>query len=463
MSRYDKDVFEKRIHGKANLKVGTSGSSGFEEGGAGNAISASYFFGDGSGLTGISGGGGGISAVVDDTSPQLGGDLDLNTHDITGNGNITLISTDVGSTAGPTIDLYRNSASPSNADYIGEIDFQGESTSGATRSYAQLRGKIADPTNGSEDGTLEVWIRNNGSNKVTARFNENGLLLTEDMSLRFEGATNDAFETKLTVADPTADRTITLPDASGVVALVGGGGGSTYQFWDPMAPPSSANSLDDEFTGSLGAQWSTWNPGSVDLTASVDTNKLLLINNTINGGDSYAGIYMNAPTASSGDYDYSYWTKVSWFSEDPTDWPQLGLIAANDIQGSPTTAGFWSFVVVKESSVFRATSYIFNNYASYNTQNFEEIYQPSIYLRIRISYDSTGNQTTGYFDYSNNGIGWSTIITRTQSGHIPFIGLVSNNAQGSKPLWGVFDFFRVYSGSNFYSFPSGSYADRTLS
>jgi hypothetical protein len=36
----------------------------------------------------------------------------------------------------------------------------------------------------------------------------------------FEGATADAFETTLTVTDPTADRTITLPDATGTVALL---------------------------------------------------------------------------------------------------------------------------------------------------------------------------------------------------------------------------------------------------
>ena len=35
----------------------------------------------------------------------------------------------------------------------------------------------------------------------------------------FEGATADAHETTLTVADPTADRTITLPNATGTVAL----------------------------------------------------------------------------------------------------------------------------------------------------------------------------------------------------------------------------------------------------
>jgi hypothetical protein len=37
--------------------------------------------------------------------------------------------------------------------------------------------------------------------------------------LIFEGATADAFETTLTVTDPTADRTITLPNATGTVAL----------------------------------------------------------------------------------------------------------------------------------------------------------------------------------------------------------------------------------------------------
>jgi hypothetical protein len=40
-----------------------------------------------------------------------------------------------------------------------------------------------------------------------------------DGSVVFEGATADAHETTLAVTDPTADRTITLPDATGTVAL----------------------------------------------------------------------------------------------------------------------------------------------------------------------------------------------------------------------------------------------------
>ena len=38
-------------------------------------------------------------------------------------------------------------------------------------------------------------------------------------SIVFEGATADSYETTLQVTDPTADRTITLPDATGTVAL----------------------------------------------------------------------------------------------------------------------------------------------------------------------------------------------------------------------------------------------------
>ena len=38
-----------------------------------------------------------------------------------------------------------------------------------------------------------------------------------DASIVFEGATADAYETTLTVVDPTADRTITLPNESGTL------------------------------------------------------------------------------------------------------------------------------------------------------------------------------------------------------------------------------------------------------
>jgi hypothetical protein len=44
-------------------------------------------------------------------------------------------------------------------------------------------------------------------------------VVVSDSSIVFEGATADAFETTLTVTDPTADRTVTIPDATGTVVL----------------------------------------------------------------------------------------------------------------------------------------------------------------------------------------------------------------------------------------------------
>ena len=42
-----------------------------------------------------------------------------------------------------------------------------------------------------------------------------------DTAIIFEGATANAFETTLTVVDPTADRTITLPNTTGTVITSG--------------------------------------------------------------------------------------------------------------------------------------------------------------------------------------------------------------------------------------------------
>jgi len=45
------------------------------------------------------------------------------------------------------------------------------------------------------------------------------LEIGQNKGIFFEGATNDSFETQLTVVDPTSDQIITFPDATGTVAL----------------------------------------------------------------------------------------------------------------------------------------------------------------------------------------------------------------------------------------------------
>ena len=62
-----------------------------------------------------------------------------------------------------------------------------------------------------------------------------GGTLTGDLS--FEGSTADGNETTITVVDPTADRTITLPDASGTVAFIA----SPTFTGTPAGPTAAAN------------------------------------------------------------------------------------------------------------------------------------------------------------------------------------------------------------------------------
>ena len=45
--------------------------------------------------------------------------------------------------------------------------------------------------------------------------------VAEDGNITFEGATNDGFQTTLTVVDPTADRTVTIPDSTGTLLMTG--------------------------------------------------------------------------------------------------------------------------------------------------------------------------------------------------------------------------------------------------
>ena len=171
-----------------------------------------------------------INNVVEDTSPQLGGNLDLNSNNITGTGsisttgNLTLTSTSAGSAAAPSVILVRDSSTPADADYLGQIAFKGDDDGGSSHTYAKISGKIDDASAGSEDGLLEFAVVSGGSNEIVARIKNNGLFLNTGNTLRFEGATADAHETTLTVTDPTADRTITLPNASGTVLLSDGDG-----------------------------------------------------------------------------------------------------------------------------------------------------------------------------------------------------------------------------------------------
>ena len=82
-----------------------------------------------------------------------------------------------------------------------------------TNTLEQLRtefNNLVTDVTGLEAGTKTFSaVTSNTSNTTT-------LNVLEDGTIIFEGATDDGNETTLTVVDPTADRTITFPNASTV-------------------------------------------------------------------------------------------------------------------------------------------------------------------------------------------------------------------------------------------------------
>ena len=103
------------------------------------------------------------------------------------NADIEIVSTDSDQTAGPVLSLWRNSSSPADSDYIGAIQFKGENDNNGKKNYAQIKGKILDASNGSEDGILEFQFLKAGSNNVSGRFRSDSLQLLNGTNFTVAG------------------------------------------------------------------------------------------------------------------------------------------------------------------------------------------------------------------------------------------------------------------------------------
>ena len=242
-----------------------------------------------------------INNLVEDTSPQLGGNLDLNSSNITGTGNIdttgnlTLTSTDTGSSASPELTLERDSASPADADYLGQIKFKGDDDGGSSHVYAKITGKIQDASAGTEDGIIEFANVKAGTNTITMRLRSDSLQLLNSTNLSVAG-------------DTTLSGTLnshTIPSGTGTLALTSDIGSNDFGAVGEHLLPS----VDDTYD--LGSSTKKWRnlyvggntiflddakimkdqtTGQIQMNAGV-TNSIASITVTDGG----AG-YLNAPT-----------------------------------------------------------------------------------------------------------------------------------------------------------------------
>jgi hypothetical protein len=78
-------------------------------------------------------------------------------------------STDAGAGIGPILNIFRDSASPAANDALGQILFNGKDSAGNNTTYGDIVVSIIDPTNGSEDGNLDLDTIVAGTNGARLR------------------------------------------------------------------------------------------------------------------------------------------------------------------------------------------------------------------------------------------------------------------------------------------------------
>ena len=154
-----------------------------------------------------------VEIVVYDTFSVFSGDVDSNlsvggnlsvtgTSALTGaatittddnNPQLTLTTTDADAGTGPTLDLFRNSASPADADVGGKISFTGKNDAAETLGMVIFQASHVDVSDGTEDAKLAISSRSAGSmlerlnlDATETVFNEGGA----DLNFRVESDNN---------------------------------------------------------------------------------------------------------------------------------------------------------------------------------------------------------------------------------------------------------------------------------
>jgi hypothetical protein len=148
------------------------------------------------------------------TAPTLGSTTIASATTYSNVNGLTINSTTIptSATLAKTSDKLSVFAATTSAELAGVIS---DETGSGALVFANTP-TLTDPT---VSGTLTIGLGGRITQTSANHVILDGVRLPTGYAIEFEGATNDAFETVLTVVDPTVDRTISLPDASGTIAL----------------------------------------------------------------------------------------------------------------------------------------------------------------------------------------------------------------------------------------------------
>ena len=158
---------------------------------------------------------------------------------------LLITSTNAASDASPELELYRNSASPDDGDYLGQLKFTGENDTGGKKVYAKITGKTSDVTNGTEDGLIEYAVHKNGSITIVSRQTSSDLKLLNGTGLTVNGSV-------------TVDENLTV---DGAIDFSGSTDSILIPIGNTAQRPAAANGSfryntdDNQFEGYANGQW----------------------------------------------------------------------------------------------------------------------------------------------------------------------------------------------------------------
>ena len=134
---------------------------------------------------------GGVSGDTTFTGAITGTTATLSTADNTA--QLTLKSTDADANAGPLLDMKRDSSSPADGDFLGQLNFIAENDASQEVTYAQITGRTVDVTDGTEDGRIAIKTMRNGSSRAALDFNSGETVFNDDGDdVNFRVESNDS-------------------------------------------------------------------------------------------------------------------------------------------------------------------------------------------------------------------------------------------------------------------------------
>ena len=155
-------------------------------------------------------------SITDSSGSISFGDENLTTTGTLGSGNIT----SSGNIQGVNI------TGTGSTHTLGTVEISGNTIRSTDSTRININDTFRANTFETQTGLLSI-DETSGFGRITSTRGDkivvfNAIPAFQDSSIIFEGATADAFETTISVADPTADRTITFADESGTVVTTGG-------------------------------------------------------------------------------------------------------------------------------------------------------------------------------------------------------------------------------------------------